>query len=74
MERAKKEVQEREERKALTKGAGTAAAQPKMKISVRRLYLTLSLPFAHYESLGGQDERSGQVTASASDIAQRSLR
>lgn len=35
MERAKREVQEREERKALTKGAGAGPAEPKMKISVR---------------------------------------
>lgn len=34
MERAKREVQEREERKALTKGAGAGPAEPKMKISV----------------------------------------
>jgi hypothetical protein len=35
MEQAKKQVQEREERKALTKGAGAGPSEPKMKITVR---------------------------------------
>ncbi|KAF9013856.1 mitotic checkpoint regulator, MAD2B-interacting-domain-containing protein [Cyathus striatus] len=37
MEKAKREVKEREERKAITKGAGGAAEQPKMKISASKL-------------------------------------
>lgn len=48
MERAKKEVQEREERKALTKGAGAGPAEPKMKISVR-LLLTLYHPITNFD-------------------------
>jgi proline-rich protein PRCC len=35
MEKAKKEVQEREEKKALTQGAGGEPAAPKMNIKVR---------------------------------------
>ena len=35
MERARVEVQEREEKKALTAGAGDASAAPKMNIKVR---------------------------------------
>ncbi len=34
MERAKKEIQEREERKAITMGAGGAPAAPRMNITV----------------------------------------
>ncbi|KAH6918536.1 mitotic checkpoint regulator, MAD2B-interacting-domain-containing protein [Coprinopsis sp. MPI-PUGE-AT-0042] len=37
MERAKKEVQEREERKALTKGAGAGPAEPKMKMTAAKM-------------------------------------
>lgn len=34
MERAKKELREREEKKAITMGAGSGPAEPKMKINV----------------------------------------
>jgi len=37
MERARKEVQEREQRKALTKGASGEPAQPKMKITAAKM-------------------------------------
>ncbi len=42
MEKAKKEVQEREEKKALTQGAGGEPAGPRMNIKVRSLHLRLS--------------------------------
>jgi len=42
MEKAKKEVQEREEKKALTQGAGGEPAAPKMNIKVRSHYSCLS--------------------------------
>jgi hypothetical protein len=42
MEKAKKEVQEREEKKALTQGAGGEAAAPKMNIKVRSPHLRRS--------------------------------
>jgi hypothetical protein len=42
MERAKKEIQEREEKKALTHGAGGAPAAPRMNIKVRFLCLPAS--------------------------------
>jgi hypothetical protein len=42
MEKAKKEVQEREEKKSLTQGAGGDAAAPKMNIKVRSPHLSLS--------------------------------
>jgi hypothetical protein len=42
MEKAKKEVQEREEKKALTQGAGGEPAAPKMNIKVRSLHSSLS--------------------------------
>ena len=42
MEKAKKEVQEREEKKALTQGAGGEPAAPKMNIKVRSHHLCLS--------------------------------
>ncbi|EAU88482.1 hypothetical protein CC1G_04188 [Coprinopsis cinerea okayama7 len=37
MERAKKEIQEREERKALTKGAGAGPSVPRMKITASKM-------------------------------------
>lgn len=37
MERAKKEIKEREERKAITKGAGGAPDKPKMNINASKL-------------------------------------
>ena len=42
MEKAKKEVQEREEKKALTQGAGGESAAPKMNIKVWSSHLRLS--------------------------------
>ena len=39
MEMAKKEIQEREERKAVTRGAGGAPATPRMNIQVSNLSL-----------------------------------
>ena len=42
MEKAKKEVQEREEKKSLTQGAGGDVAAPKMNIKVRSPHLNLS--------------------------------
>jgi proline-rich protein PRCC len=42
MEKAKKEVQEREEKKALTQGAGGEPAAPKMNIKVWSPHLNLS--------------------------------
>lgn len=43
MERAKKEIQEREERKALTMAGDEVPAAPKMNIKVRRLLYVLIL-------------------------------
>jgi proline-rich protein PRCC len=46
MEKAKKEVQEREEKKALTQGAGGEPAAPKMNIKVRSpLFKTMGLTY-----------------------------
>jgi len=42
MEKAKKEIQEREEKKALTQGAGGEPAAPKMNIKVRSRVFSLS--------------------------------
>ena len=42
MEKAKKEVQDREEKKALTQGAGGEPAAPKMNVKVRSHYSCLS--------------------------------
>lgn len=42
MEKAKKEVQEREEKKALTQGAGGEPVAPKMNIKVRLYHSCLS--------------------------------
>lgn len=41
MEKAKREVQEREEKKSLTQGASGDAAEPKMNIKVRSPHLNL---------------------------------
>jgi hypothetical protein len=41
MEKAKKEVQEHEEKKSLTQGAGGDAAEPRMNIKVRSPHLSL---------------------------------
>lgn len=73
MERAKKELQEREEKKAITMGAGGGPAEPKMKINVclqQHLYYQSYLiePF-----LGKQTERYCSFTTSAVNHAQGSI-
>ncbi|KAF8964042.1 hypothetical protein BDZ97DRAFT_939484 [Flammula alnicola] len=69
MEKAKKEIQEREEKKAVTKGADGGPVAPKMNISVRSL-LRLAVASAPTDyHIGKQDERCGALAASALDVA-----
>jgi proline-rich protein PRCC len=46
MEKAKKEIQEREEKKALTQGAGGQAEAPRMNVKVMSLLLTAQILYA----------------------------
>lgn len=73
MERAKKEVQEREERKALTKGAGAGPAEPKMKMTVRSLCHAYCVEIDSL-LLGGEDDRSSALKTSTCNAPQRCLR
>lgn len=73
MERAKREIQEREERKAITQGAGGAPAAPRMTLNVgwasffprERILIMLT---------GKQNKWNRAVTAPALDFAQGGLR
>ena len=68
MERAKIEIQEREERKELTKGADNAAAMPNMKIKVhlpsvlKLSYVELTLYFAQ-GAMGGRARSRHQLSS-----------
>lgn len=59
MEKAKKEIQEREEKKALTQGAGGEPAAPKMNIKVRFPHLSLSDSFSMLNGMQGSKISKG---------------
>ena len=64
MEKAKKEVQEREEKKSLTQGSGGDAAAPKMNIKVRSPHLNLSYLCILSELQGSKGARKrGQLSS-----------
>jgi hypothetical protein len=79
MEKAKKEIQEREEKKAVTRGAGGGPVAPRMNINVRcsqlvddYIYFFHSNHFLRH--LGKQDEQSGKFKTSIIHHAQASVR
>ena len=77
MEKAKKEIQEREEKKAVTRGAGGGPVAPGMNINVRCSQLDdyFFFHFNHFlRHLGKQDEQSGKFKTSIIHLAQASVR
>jgi proline-rich protein PRCC len=67
MEKAKKEIQEREEKKAVTRGAGGGPVAPKMNINVRCSQLVGDCTYLRF--LGEQDEQSGKLKTSIIHLA-----
>lgn len=72
MERAKREIQEREEKKAITMGGDDTSAAPRMTMTVRLCFLYKCLVLRN--SSGKQDERDCTVETSTLYVTQRGLR
>jgi hypothetical protein len=74
MERAKIELQDREEKKAVTRGADGGPIAPKMTITVSFTQLGASRPLILYVGwIGEQNERDCTLQASVVDSSQRGV-
>lgn len=70
MERAKQSIKEREERKALTQGAGTSLEQPKMKMNASSCFKMASMYLLSIIVSAFKTKRCCKITTSTIDVAQ----